>query len=95
MKSKATILIPLLFIFLGDILVHYFKENTPIVGTFSLYVYPTYLLNSIVTYYFVKNEKQYQRIAGMVVYNSVSFFILTNFFVFLEGEVYGIYVLIY
>lgn len=85
MKKFYAILFPLLVIFISDILQPVFKKNTIMFGSWSISIYISYIMSSVLSKFVTKNDKKvnYIKTPVLVLSSSVIFFIVTNFSVWL------------
>ena len=81
-KDPKFMLFPILVMFISDIILSLIYDY-PVVGYWTLYTYPVYLLNCFISRILIKDVRQYSRVCSAVLINSILFFILTNLGYFL------------
>ena len=63
-------------------------ENTiyPLFGWWIIYIFPTHLLNGLISKLVIKDDKKYLRIGLASSITSLNFFILSNFLYFILAQ---------
>lgn len=86
-------IIPILFIVLGDILIHFIYYNTPIFSLNSIFTYFSYLLVTVLSVS-LRHKRNLFKVCFLTIFSSFLFFVITNFGVYLinGGNLIKVYI---
>jgi len=89
----VNLIIPFLFIILGDVLIHFIYYNTPIFSLNSIFTYTSYLLITLLTV-ILRQKSSIYKTCFMVIISSFAFYVITNFGVYLisGGNLIQVYI---